>query len=183
MIRVAALLLLWAGAAGAQGIEVEPGVVEDLEVGIFCTEDTGKQTPAPRSVAGHSNTVVNVEHRAETLVVPIAPDLTFGFRARFLGDAPGATFRITHPPFRGTGATEQLYDKRIVAGGEQTGLYAFDEPYEMVAGLWRMEVLSGDRLLLAVSFRIVPATLAPDLTGLCAGEPAISGLPGGPAAG
>ena len=180
----AALLLwavLWAGAAAAQGVEVEPGVVADLEVGIFCTEETGERTPAPGSVAGHSNTVANIEHRAETFVVPVVPELTFGFRARFLQDAPEAVFRITHPPFRGSGATEQWFLKGMVADGVETGLYAFDEPYEMVTGLWRMEVVDGDRTLFAASFRTVPAELAPDLAGLCAGEPAISALPGGDA--
>lgn len=176
MIR-AAVLLLWAGAAAAQGVETAPGAVEDLEIGIFCTEDTGDQVPAPGSVAGHTNIVAGIEHRAATQVVPVVPDLTFGFRGRFVEAAPDAVFRITHPPFRGSGATEQFFLKDIGAGGVETGLYAFDEPYEEVVGVWRMEVLDGDRTLLSATFRVVPSEQAPDLVGLCGGQPQIGALP------
>lgn len=145
--------------------------MDELEVGIFCTEPTGEETPSPNSVAGHTNIVTDIEHRAATHVVPVVLDLTFGFRARFLRDAPDAVFRITHPPFRGSGATDQWFVKDILAGGAQTGLYAFDEPHEMVVGLWRFEIVQDGRTLLSASFRAVPPELAPEFTDLCRGTP------------
>jgi hypothetical protein len=164
-------LLLWAGASAAQGVEADPGSFGAVQVGIFCTEDTGERAPAPGSVAGHMNLVGEIELRAETLVVPVSPALTFGFRAQVLRDVPDAVMRITHPPFRGRGATEQWFAERLAAGVVDHGLYTFDNGYEMVEGPWRFEISEGGRTLLSVALRMVPPSQAPQFVGLCQGPP------------
>ena len=173
----AAALLLQAGLAWAQGVEADPDGLEAVEVGIFCTEETGERRAAPGSVSGHSNVVSGIELRARTTVVPISPDLTFGFEALAVEDAPGAIMRITHPPFRGIGATEQWFNLAVLDGGVVHGLYSFDEDREMVEGPWRFEVADGDRVLLSVVLRTVAASEAPQLMGLCAGPPVIGRAP------
>ena len=184
-IRATAVLLLgllWAAVAGAQGVEADAEAIGAVEVGVFCTEDTGERIEAPGSVAGHSNIVREIELRAETLVVPVSPDLTFGFRALVLEEAPGAVLRIGHPPFRGNGATEQWFAKDIRANDVAHALYTFDRSYEMVEGPWRFEILDGERTLLSVAVRVVPAAEAPHLVGLCLGPPLLGAAPGGQAA-
>ena len=180
MIRAAILaaLVLAAGAARAQEVEADPGAVGAVEVGVFCTEETGERMAAPGSVAGHSNVVGEIELRARTMVVPVSPDLTFGFRALALRDAPGAVMRITHPPFRGLGATEQWFAKALRTDVVEHALYTFDEGYEMVEGPWRFELVEGERVLLAVTVRAVPAREAPHLVGLCRGPPLLGAAPG-----
>ena len=180
MIRAAALaaFLLAAGAAGAQEVEADPNAVGAVEVGVFCTQETGEQLAAPGSVAGHSNVVGEIELRARTAVVPVSPDLTFGFRALVLRDAPDAVMRITHPPFRGLGATEQWFVKQLWADEVEHGLYTFDESYEMVEGTWRFELVEGERTLLSVTVEAVPAREAPHLVGLCQGPPLLGAAPG-----
>ena len=172
---LAAGALAVAAPAKARGIETDPEIFGQASVGVFCTQDTGRQSPAPGSVAGHSNIVDGIEMRAATPVVPVAQDLTFGFRAEIREDVPDATMRIVHPPFRDSGATEQWFDKALLAGEDAHGLYSFDEDYEMVVGLWRFELWEGERVLATFEVRTVPASLAPHLVGLCAGE-ALLGL-------
>lgn len=172
-----AALLLWAGAAQAQGIEADAEALGPVEAGVFCTETTGERLEAPGSVAGHSNLVSDIELRAQTLVVPVSPDLTFGFRAPVREDAPDAVLRISHPPFRGNGATGQWFAKELRAGEATHALYSFDEAYEMVEGLWRLEIVAGARRLVQVTILAVPAEAAPHLVGLCDGLPQISRAP------
>ena len=173
----AAVVALWAGAAGAVGVEADSQAVGAVRVGVFCTQDTGERRDAPGSVAGHSNIVRDIVLRAETLVVPVSPDLTFGYEALFLRDAPGAEMRITHPPFPGFGATEQRFEGGVAADALDHGLYTFDNGYEMVEGLWRFEVIEGERTLLSVELRAVPAAQAPQFVGLCQGPPLLGAAP------
>lgn len=170
MIR-AALIALLPGAAAALGVEADPGAFTAVQAGVFCTEETGERRDAPGSVAGHSNIVREIALRAETQVVPVSPDLTFGFRALALRDAPNAVMRITHPPFHGGGASEQWFAHRVSADALDHGLYTFDNGYEMVEGTWRFEIVDGGEVLLSVELLTVPAERAPHLVGLCQGPP------------
>lgn len=176
MIRAGALILC-AGGACAQGIDADPDVLTEVEAGVFCTEETGERLPAPGSVAGHSNLVAGIELRARSLVVPAEPGLSFGFQGIAVADVPVAQMRIVHPPFRGSGATEQWFDRSIDAGDVEFGIYAFDEAYELVPGLWRFELTDGSRTLASIELRVVPQEMAPHLVGLCEGDPKVSAAP------
>ena len=170
----AALVALCAGAASAQEIERDEEAVGAVEAGVFCTEETGERRESPGSVAGFSNIVSEIALRAPSAVVPVSPDLTFGFRAVVLRDAPDAVLRITHPPFRGLGATRQWFVRPVEADDVVHALYAFDGTHEMVEGLWRFELHDGERVLVGVTLQAVPAAAAPHLVGLCEGLPQLS---------
>ena len=171
---LAALAAFWTCAAAAQEVERDEAAMGAVEAGVFCTEETGERLDAPGSVAGYSNVVDAIELRARSAVVPVAPDLTFGFRALARRDAPEAVMRITHPPFRGLGTTEQWFVKPVRADGVIHALYAFDGTHEMVEGPWSFELSEGGRTLLRVTLQAVPAAAAPHLVGLCAGPPRLS---------
>ena len=184
MIRAALLLAaLWAAGAQAQGVETDETAVTAIEVGIFCSEDTGERTEAPGTVSGFVDTVRNVQFKVSTTVVPVAPGFSFGYRATLdpgafpdAGADGSATVLLTtrHPPFRGNGVTTQIRTSTVFAGGAPATLYSFDYDYEMVPGRWSFEMEREGRTLVRVTFDAVPASLAPDLVGLCSGQPMVS---------
>lgn len=181
--RAAALALLaLAGAAGAQGIEADGEVFGPVEAGVFCAKKTGERVEAPGTVSGFIDLVGGVELVARTLVVPMAPGLTFGYRAAVLADAPDAVQVVSHPPFPGVGATEQAMPAPLARGATRLGLYSFDHGYERVSGPWTFEIRRGEERLLGVRFRAVPPEAVPHLVGLCDGPPAISRGPLSPQA-
>lgn len=179
MIRASLLLALWAAPAAAE-VAFDAGAILDAQAGIFCSTKTDRRDPAPGTVSGYIDIVEDMELRARTTVVPIVQGLTFGVSYTGARDVGDVTSVIRHPPFRGLGRTEQTTERTVLEGVTTIALYTFDHGYEMVAGPWSIEVVEGGRTVLTASFEAVAPTSAPDLVGLCAGEPALSAIPSGP---
>jgi len=102
--------------------------------------------------------------------VPAVLGIGFGVRAGIAGPVgiDNVIMQVTHPPFTGTGATQQSFATSI--GAEETPgvtFYQFDYGYELALGEWIMTAVSGEEVLYEVTFNVVPPSALPELADVC----------------
>jgi hypothetical protein len=152
------LLLSCLSAAQAQVLQR----IDITEYGIY-TMETEKSATAPGTASGTLDEVSDVEHVQATTIVPAQLGVAFGFRYKLIGQ-PKATVslkNVTHVPPPGmhnpqTGnvtLTDVFFqDRKII--GEFYRLFRFTAPWEIVPGLWTMELWEGDRQLASQGFLV-----------------------------
>ena len=112
-------------------------------------------------------------------VVPALMGLGFGVRGRAADglDISGATFTVVHPPFPGSGTTEQSWRANYTDNALSTHLYRFDFPHEAQTGTWVMEATFEGELLYRVPFTVVPPEAYPGAKEMCDPEGLLSLAP------
>jgi len=172
-MRAAALVLATGLAFAAPAAAGEASAVEIVEYGLYTADVTGQLRDANGIV---SNVVENLCHIATTTTVPMRQALHFGFRYRVDGPVPGETVPLTlavrfPAAVRPTPSAEPLMEHRrsatLAVGTVSYTGYSFDQAWEFMPGLWKLEVLQGGRVLAEKSFTVVD-------------EPAPPGTPSGP---
>lgn len=158
-------IVLGNAAAGA----TEPIRVEIVEHGIY-TLDVDSTVRDDNGI--NQNVVSNICHVATTTMIPMKPHLTFGFRYRVSGTEPDGDrlVRLTKvvsfpdevtPP----GATRPLrtYKEVFAAPIGIVGYigYGFDEPWELMRGIWTFQLFRGGRLLAEQNFTVIEDPNAP----------------------
>lgn len=154
------ILALVLGAV-VPGMAREPTRVEIVERGIYTLDIDSTE----RDVNGiGQNQVSNICHVSTTTMIPMKSNLTFGFRYRVWGPSADGIERLTKvvifpaevtPP----GAPKPLksytevFSARIGAVG-YIG-YGFDEPWELMRGIWTFQLFQRGRLLAEQNFTIV----------------------------
>lgn len=162
MVTAFALVLgLAQGLAIVSARAVEPTRVEIVEHGIY-TLDIDATTHDANGIG--QNQVSNICHVSTTTMIPMKPTLTFGFRYRVWGPSTDGIERLTKvvifpaevtPP----GAPKPLksyaevFSARIGVVG-YIG-YGFDEPWELMRGIWTFQLFQRGRLLAEQNFTIV----------------------------
>jgi hypothetical protein len=158
VISATCLLLAALGAAHGQVLQR----IDITEYGVY-TMETEKSAAAPGTAAGSVDEVSSVDLVQATTVVPAQLGTAFGFRYKLIGP-PKATVtlkNVTHVPPPGmrnpqTGnvtLTDFFFHDRKIAG-EYYRLFHFTEPWEIVPGLWTLEIWEGDRALVSQGFLI-----------------------------
>lgn len=164
LVLVLALVL---GIAAAHA--TEPTRVEIVEYGIY-TLDVDSTVRDANGI--NQNVVSNLCHVTTTTMIPMKPKLTFGFRYRVSGVEPDGDriVRLTKvvsfpdevtPP----GAKKPLRSYTEVFA-TQIGVvgyigYGFDEPWELMRGIWTFQLFRGGRLLAEQNFTIIDDPSAP----------------------
>jgi hypothetical protein len=159
------LLLASLGAANAQVLQR----IDITEYGTY-TLETAKSAAAPGTASGAIDEVSAVDLVQSTTVVPAQIGTAFGFRYKLVG-TPKATVtlkNVTHVPEPGmhnpqTGnvtLTDTFFQERKIAG-EYYRLFHFTEPWEIVPGLWTLEIWDGDRSLVSQGFLVKKEDVAP----------------------
>jgi Domain of unknown function (DUF3859) len=99
-----------------------------------------------------------------TTTIAANQGVIFGFRYSTFGKlgAPVRLKFVTNIPEPGirnpkTGVTSlrSEYSENVMVGGTEFKGYSFDEPWEIVAGTWTIEIWDGDRKLASQDFNIV----------------------------
>jgi hypothetical protein len=154
---LALVLVLVAGTARAnEGVGVEIG-----EYGIFRADIA--QTVRDPNGALH-NVVTNICHVSTTRVVPARMGLHFGMRYRVTGPTAGERVllgKVVHYPTVMTPpAPEQPLSEvtglfELAVGKASYTEYAFEQPWELVPGVWTFQLFEGERKLAELSFTVV----------------------------
>ena len=107
----------------------------------------------------------NVRHAATTLTVPAQHGVQFGIKFRAVGAPNGATVNVKRvwllpPAGLNSPASKQPLlrlnrDDTVTIGKADFASYIFDDPWELVPGIWTFEYWVGDRKLLSKSFTVV----------------------------
>lgn len=166
------LLLLSFSAAQAQLFEFlrekKPAVptvqrVDITEFGIYTTSTQNKQ-PAPGTAAGALEEESNITLLQSTTTVPARLGVEFGFRYKVVGPAPGAVnlknVTVIPPPgirnpTTGNVTLTSVFNQDRDVGGEYYRLYHMTDLWEVVVGVWRLELWDGDRNLASQGFVLV----------------------------
>jgi hypothetical protein len=143
--------------------------IEITEYGVY-TLETEKSAAAPGTAAGAIDEVSAVDLVQSTTVVPAQIGTAFGFRYKLVGPAKATVTlkNVTHVPAPGmhnpqTGnvtLTDTFFQDRKIAG-EYYRLFHFTEPWEIVPGLWTLEIWEGDRALVSQGFLVKKDDAAP----------------------
>jgi hypothetical protein len=166
------LLVLSLNAARAQLFEFlrekKPAVptierVDITEFGIYTTSTQNKQ-PAPGTAAGALDEESNIALQQSTTTLPARLGVEFGFRYKVVGPTPGAVnlknITVIPPPgirnpTTGNITLTSVFNQDRNVGGEYYRLYHMTEPWEVVPGVWRLELWDGDHSLASQAFLLV----------------------------
>jgi hypothetical protein len=134
-----------------------------LESGFYTGEKTG-EVSAPGSVAGHVNELSNLKFLEDPPATTAKVGTAFGVRFRAIGDDDGANVTLRsvwkipapgiHNPSNDNTYRQSVTEFKVAIGGVITRGYTFDEPWEVVRGVWTLEIWQADRKLLERDFTI-----------------------------
>lgn len=162
-IAILALAVLMAVARPSLGQAVRVDRIELLDVGLYRAERAG-QMGAPGSVAGNINRLSSVTFYERTTRVPATVGTRFGVRFDLIGEPARAVvplraiWRFPAPGLREPGSgkvyTESVETFASPIGEPRQRGYGLDEEWELVPGDWTLEILHGQRRLLAQTFTL-----------------------------
>ena len=173
---LAALALLGAHTAPARAAEARVERIDLVAAGFYdaAAAHVVRTTAAPGAAGGKSNDLADVALMNPPPAATARVGIGFGVRFRTSGEPRGgqATLRSvwkTPPPGIHNPGNDNTYRVSVVdfttaIGSVQWRGYGFDQPWEVVPGIWTIEIWQGDRKLLEHSFTIgaEPAPAAKD---------------------
>ena len=156
------LLLLASSAAYAQAPRIDR--IDVGEFGIFTADTTG-QVSAPGSVTGTRNVVTDIRLAETTRTIPAQLGVRFGFRYTVVGAPAGTIVPLqivaVYPnpgvidPATQQRAAESRWDAAVAIGTMTYSGYKFDNSWEIVPGVWTLQVWYQGRKLAEQSFTVV----------------------------
>jgi hypothetical protein len=161
---VLTLLLLLFAATGAYAQTARVDRIDVVEYGIF-TANTQSMQSAPGTASGTVSTVADIRHAATTRTIPAQQGIRFGFRYTVIGapagaDVPLHMVTIFPPPGLTNPATQQRkaqseYDSSATIGTASYKGYQLTDPWEVVPGVWTLQIWYQGRKLAEQKFTIV----------------------------
>jgi hypothetical protein len=161
-------LVLGLGTAQAQTVDR----LEITDFGTYKVEPGSKRENAE----GLKTTVARrVEHLESTTTIPARIGISFGVRYKIVGEPDNAevTLRkvISFPPPglqppRGKIVLQSESKVETTIGETVADLYTLEDSFELVPGVWTVELWDGERRLLAQSFTLEkpPTSAKPEVT-------------------
>jgi hypothetical protein len=140
--------------------------VDKLEVIEFGVYERGPVTDVrPATANAFGRVAINgIKHLRTTRKVPGRIGVTFGFRYRTIGKPHAAVVPAvealllppggTKSPVGRQPFTRDVSSTALSVGGEGRALMTFDEPWEIVPGIWTVQIWEGKRKLLEQSFEV-----------------------------
>lgn len=165
--RSAKLVLLLVFAAAASLAEAGEGKIDKLEVkesGIY--SGVNREAVPESGVAGGQRVKsANLKLETSTDRVPARVGTMFGFRYQIVGQPLGQPVLLKFvtrfprpgllpPGSRGEPVAINEYTSPRAIGDIFWRGYGFDEPWELVPGVWTFEIWSGDDKLIEKSFTV-----------------------------
>ncbi|WP_089997119.1 DUF3859 domain-containing protein [Cognatiyoonia koreensis] len=148
-----------------------------LESGVICPPESTGTRPAPDTVAGITNVIVDEPPFVSTVnKVPAVMGIGFGVKAMSESafGIDNVTMTITHPPMGDGRAKSQSFQTSISGVDSSITFYQFDYEYELLPGTWTMTATDGDEVLYTTSFQVVPPNQVPELAAICNFEELLS---------
>jgi hypothetical protein len=159
-------LASWLFITNAQAGQLQSHVsVDDIFVtdfGIY-TPQGGENVTLPTGVPRY--TVDDVQLVVETNTIPAKLGTKFGFRYRIVGSSWGAPIAIKvvtlYPPAGAVSPKMGLIHsasllKTAHIGASNAIAYSADEPWEMVPGVWTIQLWIGDKKFAERTFNMIP---------------------------
>jgi hypothetical protein len=156
------LLLLAPIAARAQTPQIDR--IDIVEYGIYTTKTDSKQSSAD-TAAGVLDMVSDIHHAVTTQTIPAQQGVSFGIRYTIIGAPAGAPVplhmvTVFPPPGLTNPATQQRkaqseYDTSAVIGTPTYKGYELTNAWEIVPGIWSIQVWSQGRKLAEQKFTVV----------------------------
>jgi hypothetical protein len=157
-------LLLCCSAVAAHGQQPRVDRIEVAEYGLYQMETI--ETAAAPDVPGGSLEIVNkARNVGVTRTIPAQLGVEFGFQYRLIGEPKGAdvplVFRTRFPqpglvdPSSGKTYSRSEDVRRITIGPPSYNAYGFGEAWELVPGVWTLEIWYEDRKLAEQTFMVV----------------------------
>jgi hypothetical protein len=137
--------------------------IDITEFGIYSTS-TQSKLPSAGTASGTVDQESNIALVQSTTTVPARLGVEFGFRYKIVGPNPGAVNLknvtiIPQPgirnPATGNVTVTSVFNQDRDVGGEYYRLYHMTDPWEVVPGIWRLELWDGDRNLVSQAFLLV----------------------------
>lgn len=142
---------------------VSSGQVRLLDYGIYKTGQVRRER-APTHVSGWRNLIDGLTLQRATDQILAQPGLSFGIRYQITDPAlvgKRLTRRLIFPPMTnpktGKTATSIVSYSTGIGGAPMFSLFSFDYRWEMAEGIWRFQLLDGDKVLLEKQFRVIIA--------------------------
>ena len=150
--------------------------VAEFESGVICPPPTTGERVAPGPVAGVTHVIEeNPPFVSVANQVPAVKGIGFGVRASVVfAEGMPVTMVVTHPPMGEDGVTSQEFTSHLSGESRSITFYQFDYAYELLVGRWTMQALSGDTVIYATEFDILPPDEVPELAGICGFENLLS---------
>lgn len=141
--------------------------------GVFCEVFTEGTKEAPGTEAGEINLYSEVpQFEWNTSIVPAMIGMTFGVKVEILdGVDRGEVFMsVTHPPFGGSGRTEDIYITDFEVVNENINAFSFDFPYELQVGEWVFVASQDGKQIYRMEFKVVDPAVIPTIAGACGAD-------------
>jgi hypothetical protein len=167
----AALVFFALPSTPARAAEARVERVDLVAAGFYdaASAQVARSIAAPGAAGGRSNDLADVALVNPPPALTARVGIGFGVRFRTTGPHGGqATLRSVwripapgiHNPDSDNTYRRSVVDFTTVIGSVQWRGYGFDQPWEVVPGVWTIEIWQGDRKLLEHSF-----TVGPEITG------------------
>ena len=157
----------------AQNPVIIDPVFSKIDFGAFCQQRSVGERPAPDTQAAKIDLLaMTPDIRWPGTIVPARPGVSFGVRTETVDGAAlsPVLIEVTHPPFVGSGVTQQSYFTALGGDGASINAYSFDLLEELVIGPWTLRASHNGRVLYQVTFDVVPSESAPDIGPDCGKE-------------
>ena len=151
--------LLFALATGAHAQDISR--IEVTEFGIYAVDVS---TQGSNSAGIGQSTVSNPRLAVSTHTVPAQRGVTFGFKYRVIGSSAGNEVELTkittfpppglRPPGASGPVTKTERTLRNKVGETRFTSYVLSNDYEVVPGVWTIELWAGGRRLASESFTL-----------------------------
>jgi hypothetical protein len=137
--------------------------IDITEFGIY-TATVTKSLDAPGTAVGHTDVIAQINLAESTSASPGRLGVRFGFRYTASGTGSGQVTltKLIHLPAPGirnpqTGNVTMTDRSTIqtTLGANRYAGYSFDDAWEIVPGIWTVELWAGDRKLASQNFNIV----------------------------
>lgn len=140
--------------------------IQLLEFGTFKKLVSHGDVAAPGAIAGARHAVSKVTLVECTTNVAARVETSFGFRVRMPGNADGSIVQCSakciHPrltdPSSGRSSEVEQWDTSGLAGEEGYIGYTLDNDWELVPGLWTIQVFMNSKLVIEKTFNLYPAS-------------------------
>ena len=168
VVRSLAVLALLAALCPARAEEVRIDHLDLVAAGFYdaATAKVAATVPAPAAAGGKTNQLADVQLMSEAPADTARVGLGFGVRFRSSGEPRGARAMLRsvwkipapgiHNPTNDNTYRQSVVDFATAIGSVHWRGYGFDQPWEVVPGVWTIEIWQGDRKLLEHSFTIGP---------------------------
>ena len=168
-------IAILAGPAIAQ--DQTSAAISFLETGVICAPESVGTSPAPDTVAGVTNVILEDPPFVSTANrVPAVLGVGFGAKAQAAdpGGLSDVVVSVRHPAMGDNAVTLQSYPTSISGTDTSITFYQFDYEYELLPGRWTIEARKDGQLLYRSQFDVVPPRLIPELASACGFEQLLS---------